>query len=301
MDRLGEDVHLDPGPDREHAFVDRGGGIGAGHGRPDQLAAGPIDHDRDVPELGLDGIALGALREVGDQLERVEPGLAGALQAEPDERRLGIRVGRPGQRPVIGDDRLAERHPDGQLALVVALVRVELRAGRVADHPQSVGDAQPPVARERRPSAGVDAVVLEPEVVDREGAPDRQQDGVALGRRSVVELDHVGAIPAGAGTSANGANTGPHDHAVPLQRGPDRLGVARMVGRRQAWPRLDDRRRHAEPGVDLGELAAGRPAAEDEQASWQLAGERRLAVGPGGDVGDPFDAAAGANRTRRPR
>ena len=58
-----------------------------------------------------------------------------------------------------------ERHPDRQLALVVGLVRVELRAGRITDHPQPVGDAQPPIARERRPSGRVDAVVLEPEII----------------------------------------------------------------------------------------------------------------------------------------
>ena len=60
-----------------------------------------------------------------------------------------------------------------------------------------------------------------------------------------------------------------------------------MVGRGEARPGLDDRRRDAEPGVDLGQLAAGRPAAQDQQAAWQLAGERRLLVRP--DV-DPVDA-----------
>ncbi len=40
-----------------------------------------------------------------------------------------------------------------------------------------------------------------------------------------------------------------------------------MVGRREARPGLDDRRRDAEPGIDLGQLAAGRAAAEDDAGS----------------------------------
>ena len=65
-----------------------------------------------------------------------------------------------------------------------------------------------------------------------------------------------------------------------------------MVGRRQSRSRLDDGGRHAEPDVDLGQLAAGRPAAEDEQAGRQLAGERRVAVRPDRDRVDAVDAAA---------
>jgi hypothetical protein len=76
---------------------------------------------------------------------------------------------------------------------------VQLWAGRVADDPQPVADAQPPVARERRSAGGVDAVVLEPEVLEREAAPDGEQDGVALRGRAVVELDDVGAVRARAG------------------------------------------------------------------------------------------------------
>ena len=39
-----------------------------------------------------------------------------------------------------------------------------------------------------------------------------------------------------------------------------------MVGRGEPRPGLDDRRRDAEAGVDLGQLAAGRPATQHEQA-----------------------------------
>ena len=71
------------------------------------------------------------------------------LEGQADRGRLGVGVGRSRQRPVIGLDVEAERHPDRHLALVVALVGVELGSGRVADHPQAVGHAQPTVARKR--------------------------------------------------------------------------------------------------------------------------------------------------------
>ena len=62
-----------------------------------------------------------------------------------------------------------------------------------------------------------------------------------------------------------------------------------MVGRRETRPGLDDRRRDAESGIDLGQLAAGRTAAEDDQAARQLAGQRRLLVGPGDAVVEALD------------
>ena len=135
---------------------------------PTSSRDGPVDDDRHVPDLGLDRVALGARREVGDELERVDAGLLRALEREPDRRRLRVGVGRPRQGAVVGRDGLAERHPDRELALVVRLVGVQLGAGRVADDPQPVGDAQPPVARERRSAGRVDAVVLETEVLERE-------------------------------------------------------------------------------------------------------------------------------------
>ena len=42
---------------------------------PTSSRRGPVDHDRHVPELGLEGVAPRALREVGDELEGVEPGV----------------------------------------------------------------------------------------------------------------------------------------------------------------------------------------------------------------------------------
>ena len=62
-----------------------------------------------------------------------------------------------------------------------------------------------------------------------------------------------------------------------------------MLHRDEPRTGLDDRHRHAEPGEHLGDLAAGRPAAEDEQAARQLAGERRLLVRPRLDVGQALD------------
>ena len=177
------------------------------------------------------------------------------------------------------------------------LVGVQLRSGRVADDPQAVGQTQPPVAREWRPPGRVDAVVLEPQIVERERAPDREQDDVALGGRAIVELDDVGTVPARRGPRPQRADTGPNRHAVGLECGAQDLGIARVVGRCEPWPGLDDRRRDAEPGIDLGQLAAGRSATEDEQAAWQLAGQRRLLVGPGDDLVEALDRRPLGDRT----
>ena len=67
-------------PDRDDAFVDRRRGVRAGHRGADELARRPVDHDRHVAERGLDRVALGARREVGDELERVDAGLARRLE-----------------------------------------------------------------------------------------------------------------------------------------------------------------------------------------------------------------------------
>ena len=162
----------------------------------------------------------------------------------------------------------------------MGLVGVELRAGRVADDLQPIGDPQPPVARIRRPAADVEAVVLQAQVVERELAADREQDRVTLRRRAIVEVDDVGAVrptPARAATARTPVLT---VDPVVARAPPDHLGVARVIGRGEARPGLDDDVGHAEPGVDLGELAAGRTATEDDQAARQLAGQRRLLVGP---------------------
>ena len=72
-----------------------------------------------------------------------------------------------------------------------------------------------------------------------------------------------------------------------------------MVGRREPWAGLDDRRRDVEPGVDLGEFTAGRAATEDDQALWQLAGERRLLVGPRVGLAKTLDRGDLRCRTHR--
>ena len=141
-----------PGLDRQDALVDGGRRVGHGQRRADQLPRASVDDDRDVAEFGLHGVTLGGLREVGDELERIEAGLARLVERQPDRGRLGIRVRRPGKGAVVGFDRLAERHPDRELALVVTLVGVQLRAGRVAGHPQPVRHAQPAVVRDAVPS-----------------------------------------------------------------------------------------------------------------------------------------------------
>jgi hypothetical protein len=190
----------------------------------------------------------------------------------------------------------AHRHPDRELALVVGLVGVELGPGRIADDPQPVGDVEPAVPREREPAARVDPVVLETEVVEGERAADGEQDGVALGGGPVVEVDDIRPVRALAGPCRDRPDAEPDVDAVAPQELLDRLGVAGMLGRHQPAARLDDRHRDAEPDVDLRQLAACRPAAEDEQALRQLASEGRLAVRP-----DPDAVEAGQRRPARLR
>ncbi len=102
--------------------------------------------------------------------------------------------------------------------------------------------------------------MLEAEVIERDLATDRRQQGVACGRGAVVEVDAMGAVLACAGTRPHRPDTGPDVDAILLERRTDDLGVARVVGRGEAGSGLDDRDRHAESRVNLRELAAGRPA-----------------------------------------
>ena len=296
VDRVGQDLDRDVRPDRQHTLMDRGRRIRAGHRRPDELARLPVERQGDVADLRLEGVAARRRREVGDVLDRVDPLRLRLLEGQPDRGGLGIGVGRPGERPIVGVDLEAHRHPDRELALVVGLVGVELRAGRVADDPQPVRDTQPPVARERPALAGVDPVVLEAEVVEGERPADRQQDRVTLCRRSVVEVDDVGAVGAGTRPRAGRAHAEPQVHPISAEELSNHLGVPGVLGRHQAVAGLDDGRRHLEAGEDLGQLAARRPAAQHEQAGRQLAGERRLAVRP-----DPDAIEAGQRRHPRLR
>ena len=102
-----------------------------------------------------------------------------------------------------------------------------------------------------------------------------------------------------AGSGPHRPDTGPHGHPVRLERCAKHLGIARMVGRGESRPGLDDRRRHPEPGIDLGELAAGRAATQDHQALRQFSGQRRLAVGPGRDLVETLDRRPLRNRADR--
>ena len=97
------------------------------------------------------------------------------------------------------------------------------------------------------------------------------------------------AVRPGAGPCPGGADVRSNVDAVALERRPDRRRVAGVVGRSQARTGLDDRRRHAEPDIDLGELAAGRATAKDEQALRELPGEGGLLVRPQVDVVDALD------------
>ena len=170
------------------------------------------------------------------------------------------------------------------------LVRVELRPGRVADNPEAIRDAQPSVARERRAPGRVDAVALEPQVVEREVSPDREQDRVALGDGSIGQVDGVGSLRTIGGARRDRPNSQADHHAVLAKGLGDDRGVPRMVGRHQPIARLHDRYGDAESDVRLGQLTARRAATEDQQAPGQGAREGRLAVGP--DV-DPLEARQG--------
>ncbi len=138
--------------------------------------------------------------------------------------------------------------------------------------------------------------MLEPEVLEREDAPDREQDRVAFGGGAVVEVDHVGPVLAASGPGRGGPDAEPDVDAVPAEKRRDDLGVPGVLGRHEPVARLDDGDRDAEAGVDLGELAARRTAAEDEQALRQLTGQGRLAIGPRPDGVEP-----GQRRNLRPR
>ena len=90
---------------------------------------------------------------------------------------------------------------------------------------------------------------------------------MALGRRAVVQVDGVGAVGPrpGARAGPRGRRGGP-DARSREGLGHD-LGVPRMVRGHQPRPDWTIGHRDAEPGVDLGELAARRAAAQDEQAA----------------------------------
>ena len=83
VDRLGQDVDRDAGLDRQHALVDRGRGVRAGHRRADELAASPRSTTIVTwPSVASIAVAAGARREVGDELEGVEARLAGRLDGD---------------------------------------------------------------------------------------------------------------------------------------------------------------------------------------------------------------------------
>ena len=180
MDRLGQDIDGNPGPDGKDALMDGRRGIGTGHRGADELAGRSIHDDRHVAEGRLDTVPARTPSEVGDQLEGVQAAVPGFVERQADRGRFGLCIRRARQGPVVRHDRLAEGHPDREFALVVALVGVEFGAGRVAHDPEAVRDAQSPIAGERRAAGRIDPVVLEADVVDRERASDGQEDGVPL-------------------------------------------------------------------------------------------------------------------------
>ena len=272
--------------DRDHALVDGGGRVRAGHRRADQLAGRPIDDDRDVAGVGLDRVALRALREVGDALERVEPGGPGLVEGHAHRRRLRVHVRRPRQRAVVGDDRLAQGHPHGQLALVVALVGVQLRSGRVARHPQAVGELEPAVA----------LVGVRPGDLDRRTAP---SPGPGRGTRGPRRAGWCGPRPSSRrrgrrrarrrrrprhGLAAHARRSGPARRRARGRTGrPRRCAGARSgrgavpTGRRSSAPRSarTPGRARTRSGRRRARAGSGEAPGSAWRRSWSRGGSRR--------------------------
>ena len=165
---------------------------------------------------------------------------------------------------------------------------MQLGAGGIADDPEPIRHTEPAIARECGFPARVDAIALEPEVVDREGPANREQDRMTFGGRAIGQVNDVRPIVARAPMRGDCASLEPDVDPVLAQRVRDDRRVARVIGGHEPVARLDDGRRDAEADVRLGELAAGRAAAENQQGFGQLAGEGRLAIRP--DL-DRFQAA----------
>ena len=117
-----------------------------------------------------------------DLLERVEALGDRSVQVQADEGQLRLRVGRPRQGPIVGRHVVAQRHPDGQLTLVVRLVRVQLRARHVPDQVHAIRDAQSAVVRQRGAVIGIDTHAVQPETFEGQCPADRQQRRMSLAR-----------------------------------------------------------------------------------------------------------------------
>ena len=236
------------------------------------------------PERRLDAVAAArSSRSRPRARRRRVPASRAPLERHADERRLRIGVGRAWQRAVVGRDVLAERHPDGQLALVVRLVGVQLRAGRrrrrrtgrprraagrragtAASGPTCRGRSAPargPRAGTSRPTARriTCPSAVEPSSRSMTCAPSRPAPARACTARTPVRTVTPSRFERLARSTSE-----LRGWSVGASRGPDWTIVVGTPKR----------------GVDLGQFAAGRAAAQDQQAARQLAGQRRLLVGP---------------------
>ncbi|MEO6350605.1 MAG: hypothetical protein ABIP53_08135 [Candidatus Limnocylindrales bacterium] len=214
--------------------------------------------------------------------------LASLVELESDASGLGLGVRGAGNGAVVGHHVLAERDPSRHLALVDREVGVHLWPSWVTRDVHPVGDAEASV-RAELPVLDLDSNRLEAEAGERVGPPHREQDLVALGRRSIGELDDVGAVSASPGLDAGRTHVGPDIDAVPSECGLECVRAARMIPGVDPIVRRHEDRRHAIAGVDLGQLDPGRPGAEDDKAARQLTGRRRFAVRPRRDAIEPRD------------
>ena len=288
--------------------MDRRRRVRAGHRRADHLARRPVERR---PSRGRSSPRPRSPSPSSRSPPRTRPRRCrppGLVEGQPDRRRLGVGVGRPGQGPIVGPDVEAHRHPDRDLALVVALVGVQLRPGRIADHPQPVGDR----AADRR--AGTRSGRSCPARSARgrgrrAGTPARPRAGSRGPRRSSHRRGR--SRPRRPSRRRPRAPTAPDPEPDRRRRrggaaGRPTSAVARVLGRHQAVAGLDDRRRDPEPGVDLGELAAGRTAAEDDAGSAAARGRvsprgsSRPGCRPGPRIGGTFEDEPTATITFRP-
>jgi hypothetical protein len=163
--------------DREDGFVDRGRGVWSDRGGADERPRGAVHDDGQMPESRLELVAAGARSEVGDLLEGIEARGQGALEAQSHRRKLGFQKDGSRNGPIVGRHRLAERHPHGELALVVRDVREHLGAGWVADQIDAVRDSKTPVRAYR---GRIETERFQPQAIETEVPAECHQNPLAL-------------------------------------------------------------------------------------------------------------------------
>src|SRR6185503_3524865 len=105
-------------------------------------------------------------------------------------------------------------------------------------------------------------------------APDRDEQAIGLDRGAVAEVDHEPR------RDPDGVRPKPERDPVLLEAPTQERRGVRVLARKDAWIRVDDRDARAQPREELAELAADGAGAEDREADRRLRRRRRLAVRP---------------------